>query len=192
MVGIRAQGPEDKAAGSAAVRALPAERGFTLIELLVTISVMAILLAIGVPYFGNATLGSKLSSYANNLVAGAYIARSEAIKRNAPVTLCASSNGTSCTGAWEQGWIVLLADGATVVQRQQALTTGLKVTETLSGATSLVFQPSGVGLTTTAGVPTNASLTVCRATPMGSMERVVSISTTGRASVAKTATGVCS
>ena len=80
-------------------------RGFTLIELVVTLTVAAILLAIAVPSFYDATLGSKLASYANNFVASVSLARSEAIKRNAAVTLCASSDGASCaSGGWEQGF----------------------------------------------------------------------------------------
>ena len=166
-------------------RAWQVQRGFTLIELMVTIAVLAILLMIAVPSFNEATLGSKLGSYANSLVAGAHLARSEAIKRSGPVTLCVSSNGTSCgSGGWEQGWIVRATDG-TVIQRQQALPAGLKVTKTGSSA-SLVFNPSGVGAT-------SAAFTVCRATPTpGGQERVVSISLTGRPSVTKTTAGSCS
>jgi type IV fimbrial biogenesis protein FimT len=167
-----------------------AQQGFTLIELMVTISVLAILLMIAVPSFNDATLGSKLSAYANNLVASAHLARSEAIKRNTAVTLCVSSNGTSCASGigWESGWIVraLEADGTvTVVQRQQALPAGLNVIET-GGVDSLVFKPSGVGATF-------ATFTVCRLTPtVGGQERVVSISATGRPSVEKTTAGSCS
>jgi len=172
-------------AGRAGTEPWLVQQGFTLIELMVTIAVMAILLMVAVPSFKEATLGSKLGSYANSLVAGAHLARSEAIKRSAPVTLCVSSNGTSCgTGGWEQGWIVRATDG-TVIQSQQALPAGLKVTET-GGLASLVFNPSGVGAT-------SATFTVCRATPtVGGQERVVSVSLTGRPSVTKTTAGSCS
>ena len=161
------------------------QSGFTLIELMVTLSVMAILLMIAVPSFNEVTLGSKLGAFANNLAASAHLARSEAIKRNAPVSLCVSSNGKDCSaGGWEQGWIVLAMDG-TVVQRQQALPAGFKATES-GGVDDLVFQPSGVGATA-------ATLTVCRATPtVGSQEREVTISATGRPNVKKTTTGSCS
>ncbi|OZA22023.1 MAG: prepilin-type cleavage/methylation domain-containing protein [Hydrogenophilales bacterium 17-61-9] len=164
--------------------------GFTLIELMVTLSVLAILLMIAVPSFNEVTLGSKLGSLSNNFVASAHQARSEAIKRNAVVSLCVSSNGTSCgAGGWEQGWIVRATDG-TIVLRQQALPTGFKMTEA-DGATSFGFRPSGVGVTSDAALP--AALTVCRATPTaGSQERVVTISATGRPSVTKTTTGLCS
>jgi type IV fimbrial biogenesis protein FimT len=160
-------------------------RGFTLIELMVTISIMAILLMIAVPSFQNATLGSKLSSFANSLVSSAHLARSEAIKRNATVALCASSDGASCatSGGWEQGWIVRAVDG-TVIQRQQALPVGFNVTAT-GGAFSVNFQPSGVN-------SDSVSYTVCRSSPEGSQERVVAISTTGRPTVTKTTTGSCS
>ncbi|WP_295174233.1 GspH/FimT family pseudopilin [Variovorax sp. SCN 67-85] len=157
-------------------------RGFTLIELMVTIAVMAILLMVAVPSFDNVALGGKLGAYANNLVATMRLARSEAIKRNAAVTVCVSNGGGCGSGGWEQGWIVQAVDG-TLIQRQPALAAGFKLT---GSEASLVFSPSGVGATA-------ASFTVCRATPqMGWQERVVSISATGRPNVKKTTTGSCS
>jgi prepilin-type N-terminal cleavage/methylation domain-containing protein len=65
--------------------------GFTLIELVVTVLILAILITVGVPSFSDATLGSRLGSYANELMTSAYLARSEAMKRNLPVTLCTST-----------------------------------------------------------------------------------------------------
>ncbi|RJG14298.1 prepilin-type N-terminal cleavage/methylation domain-containing protein [Pseudomonas cavernicola] len=162
------------------------QRGFTLIELMVTIAVMAVLLGIAIPSFTDVTLGSKLRSQANDLVAGATLARSEAIKRNQAVTLCASSNGTSCTGGWAAGWIVISSDG-TVILKHPAAAGGFHIN---SADTSFSFQSTGVGVTPTPAVPT---FTVCRATPsVGSQERVVTISLTGRTSVAKTTNASCS
>lgn len=162
---------------------VPIQQGFSLIELMIAIALLGILLAIAVPSFTDAVLGSKLRSYANNFLASTYLARGEAIKRNSVVKLCASSNGTSCTGSWEQGWIVQASDG-TVIQRQPALSSGLKMTES-DGVGSIDFQPTGVGAT-------QATLTVCRAMPSaGDQERVISINSTGRASITKTTTGSC-
>lgn len=86
-------------------------RGFTLIELMVAIMVLSILLGIAVPSFRDAALGSRLTGYANDLVAGVQIARSEAIKRNAVVSLCPSSDGDTCAPPgtpWDRGWIVFV------------------------------------------------------------------------------------
>jgi type IV fimbrial biogenesis protein FimT len=158
-------------------------RGFTLIELMVTLAVLFILLGIGVPSFQEISLSTKLRSYANDLAVGAQLARSEAIKRNAVVRMCVSTNGTSCASgsvSWEQGWIVL--QGSTVIHSQAAAGSGYKI---LSSVIQIDFQPSGVG----AG---QATLKVCRATPsVGTQDRQVTISATGRTSVTRGATGTC-
>src|SRR5574340_299375 len=117
-------------------------RGFTLIELMTTITIVGILAMVAVPSFNEAMLSSKLNTLANNFVASAQLARSEAIKRNATVALCASPDGISCTGDWKDGWIVLA--GGTVVHTQAPLPDGYL----LSGdVTSINFQPTGVGAT---------------------------------------------
>ena len=157
--------------------------GFTLIELLVTITIAAILLSIAVPSFRDAALGSRLSNIANDLNASVQLARSEAIKRNAPVTLCTSTDGLACdvSDDWEQGWIVLA--GAEVLQYQQAISEGFKVART-AGTGAMVFQPIGVGATA-------ATFTVCREDPVGKQERRVTVSATGSASIILREDGVC-
>lgn len=154
--------------------------GFTLIEMMVAIAVMSILLLIALPSFQSTMLSVKLRSYSNELVASAYLARSEAIKSNSAVTMCASSNGNSCDGEWAEGWIILNNNG--VIQSHGALASGYKIN---AGESKIVFQSTGIGAT-------QAALTVCRSYPeAGSQERVVTISATGRPAVTRTTLGSC-
>ncbi len=89
--------------------------GFTLIELLITVVIISILLVVGLPSLKSFLQSNQLVAAANELVAGFNVARSEAIKRNDDVTICESTNGTTCsagTGSWEDGWIVFVDQGA--------------------------------------------------------------------------------
>lgn len=84
--------------------------GFTLIELMVTLSVMAILLAVAVPNFQSFILNSRITTQTNNFIMALMLARSEAVKRGSTVTVCSSTDGTSCAGSskWEGGWLVFV------------------------------------------------------------------------------------
>ncbi len=85
--------------------------GFSLIELMVTLSIAAILLTIGVPSFNTIIKNNRLTSQINSLVSSLGMARSEALKRNQPVSVCKSGNGTACSSNWtasSQGWAVFV------------------------------------------------------------------------------------
>ena len=83
-------------------------KGFTLIELMVTISVAAILLVIAVPNFRTFVLNNRITGQANDMMTALNYARSEAIKRGLPVSMCSSTTGAACAGVltWGTGWIV--------------------------------------------------------------------------------------
>ena len=93
-------------------------RGFTLVELLVVLAVASILLAIAVPGYAFLVGASRLAAVTNDLVAAVHLARSEAIKRGARVTVCKSSSTMavqpSCDGtaSWQEGWLVFVDEGA--------------------------------------------------------------------------------
>jgi len=165
------------------VRLLPLARkarGFTLIEMMTAIFIMAILVGLAVPSFREASLSSKLSGFANDIVASTQLARSEAVKRNVAVTMCASSGGVTCDNpdGWEAGWIVLADAGGSnqaLVQRRQALPPEFRMVQT-GGVASVLFPPTVV-----AG--NEVTLMVCRAEPEGSQERVVTITAARNARV---------
>lgn len=156
----------------------------TLIELMFVLIVMSVLTMIAVPSFRDASLGARLTAMANSLHGSIQVARSEAIKANRAITLCASADGSTCaaSGDWDQGWIVLDPDD-NVLHREEAQPAGYKVVET-GGVLELTFQPVGIGNTA-------AVFTVCRDAPVGRQERVVSMTATGISRVTTTEAGVC-
>jgi len=85
-------------------------KGFTLVEVVVTMVVAAILVSLAIPAFTTVIKNNRLATATNALVGAIGLARSEAIRRNARVTLCKSSDGASCTtaGNWSDGWIVFI------------------------------------------------------------------------------------
>lgn len=83
--------------------------GFTLIELLVAIAVFGILIGLAAPQLHNFMRDNRMTSQFNNFVTALQLTRSEAVRRNAHVILCGSSNQTTCnTSAWESGWIIFV------------------------------------------------------------------------------------
>jgi type IV fimbrial biogenesis protein FimT len=77
-----------------------------LLELMVTVAVVAILLTIGIPSYQTTIRGNCAVSTANSLLALMTLARSEAERRSQTVTICPSSDGSTCSGsnaAWAAG-----------------------------------------------------------------------------------------
>jgi type IV fimbrial biogenesis protein FimT len=93
------------------------ESGYTMMELIMVVVIVAILAAIALPSFKYVTTSNRISSEVNGLLGDMQFARSEAIKEGLPVTVCSSTDGTSCAASanWQTGWIVFMdlnGDGA--------------------------------------------------------------------------------
>lgn len=84
------------------------ECGVTLIELMVTLAVAAILMTIAVPGMQTFITNNTLAGTGSDFLGILNFARSEAVKRGITVTICPSSNGTSCTGTWSGGWLAFV------------------------------------------------------------------------------------
>jgi type IV fimbrial biogenesis protein FimT len=127
-----------------------ANSGFSLIELMITITVVAILMALGVPSFRYITNSNRVSAEVNALLGDMQFARSEAIKEGLPVTVCPALDAT-LTGCaqnsteWDKGWIVtsLTQTPPAVLRVQKALTNANDSFIAKSGTTSVVFDRNG-------------------------------------------------
>ena len=80
--------------------------GFTLIELLVTIAVAAILTSVAAPSFRSLLVNNDIRAESEAAKHLLKLARSEAIKRGAPVVVSSESD------SWEDRWVMFVEDGA--------------------------------------------------------------------------------
>lgn len=179
-------------------------RGFTLVELMVTIGVAAILIGLAVPGFENLARDSYMTTAANDLVGTLQLARSEAIKRHLPVTVCHSAdtnaNPPSCGGdGWQDGWFAFV-DGSdanpdpngVLDGGEQVLHIGRgfgrhRITATAAAnsaplAERITFMESGYPQ---GDVPGGRNLVLCDDRHTDYSGRVLNISTTGRPQVRK-------
>ena len=133
-----------------APRTMPAsERGFSLLELMIGITILGVMSSFALPELSRLVRDQRVKTATSDVYASIIYARSEAIKRNQNVALCASTNGTACAGStnWATGWIVFLdsdgdgapATAADIIKKQDAFTN-----VTLTGAgTNMSYRRDG-------------------------------------------------
>jgi type IV fimbrial biogenesis protein FimT len=149
------------------------QTGFTLYELLITLLVLSVILAFGVPNLAEFTRNSRMTSTANDLHAAFQLARSEAARSKANITICASANaldgGANCGGTWDQGYIVfvdengdLLRGGAneTVLRAHGPAETGVSLA-VANDATYFSFAATGLGRGDVGGAPSVTQVVMC-------------------------------
>lgn len=87
--------------------------GFTLIELMVTLVVTAIVLSIAIPSFQSQMLNNRSIALGEDFASAINFTRAEAVKRAGRVSLCASDDGETCSGSWNDGFIAFVDTAAT-------------------------------------------------------------------------------
>ncbi len=87
-------------------------RGLTLLELMVTLAVFTIVTMLAFPGFRLYQQNSNRVTQINDMVATLNLARSEAVKRNLAISICASADQITCSNInnWTGGWIVFVDD----------------------------------------------------------------------------------
>lgn len=130
--------------------------GFTLIELMVTVAVAVILSMVAVPSFRQFILNQRIKNTSYDLVSALTMARSEAITRNAPVSLAASG------ASWANGWCVITpppttpTDCSTAIITHEALNGSMSVNSYVPPSTPGDAGDAGASLPrpTSTGLPT--------------------------------------
>lgn len=127
-------------------------QGFTLIETMATLAVVGIGLGLALPGFSNTFERTRAASAYHLVTASMMAARSTAITRNQPVTLCPSRDGRICRSdlVWEEGWMMFLdpartgtpATPAAVLRQFDSIGPGLGLRSSV-GRHRLRYQPSG-------------------------------------------------
>jgi type IV fimbrial biogenesis protein FimT len=155
-------------------------QGFTLIELMVTVAVIAIVAAVAMPGMVALVNSYRLTGASGELTAALQLARSEAIRRNARVTVCSSADGATCSNAtaWAR-WIVVGRDNATglpEVIRDETMQGAMQLSGPAGG---IQFNPSGI-------MRAQQALTVCLPTDKPEdNQRVVNVLISGGVTSAK-------
>lgn len=92
-----------------------AQRGVTLIELMTTLTVAAVLLAVGVPSFQQLVQAQRMRTASYDLISDLVLARSEALKRSVAVQVLPAAGG------WDGGWTVQAAGGTEPLAQHNGL-----------------------------------------------------------------------
>lgn len=149
-------------------RAWAHQRGVNLLELMIVIAILAVVASVAVPSYSQMVASNAVRSAASELHISLIQARSEAVKRNAVVSLAPVSSD------WAKGWTGKLGGGETLIERGE-----------VRGA-SISGAPSTVAYLSTGRMRGTSPLTITvTSTQKSSIKRCVVIDLSGRPSVSE-------
>ena len=119
--------------------------GFSLIELLVTVSLVAVVLALGIPSYQSITTSNRMAGEMNALMGDLQVARSEAVKQGSTVTICPTSSAAapyacSNSGNWSGGWVIFVGGSSATSSSPLRLQPALGGTDVLQSNSTTVVQ----------------------------------------------------
>lgn len=158
---------------------------------MITVTVLVILATVAIPNLRSTIQNNRMTAQANGFLTAFQLARSEALKRNTPVSVCASSDGAECGGDWVDGWIVFV-DGNGAGDSDADVDELLQVWPAMEGDTSssgddpgfVRYLPSGA-VDRASGVTYPVSLNLEIPDCTADNNRQLTIGPTGQASVSR-------
>jgi type IV fimbrial biogenesis protein FimT len=162
------------------------QSGFTLIELMIVVVITAVLMTAFAPGLRGAMARNQLLGQAHELAGAMSTARSEAITRGTQAGICASANGTSCSGSvddWGKFILVFIdSDNGSDFDNTEPLLKSFTAHNQVSQSASVAavyFRPSGFSSLNTA-----SNIDVCHTDlDESSMCRRVTVGASGIVSV---------
>lgn len=119
------------------------QSAFTLIELMVTIAILAIIATLAAPNLSQMLHNTKVNTSSGDILSFLQQSRTEAIRFGKTVTVCGSSDGSSCLSAnktnWSTGLIATHSGSTTPIQKLTFDSSQLSIT----GPETITFNTFG-------------------------------------------------
>lgn len=151
---------------------------------MVVVALVAIVTTMAIPSWNSIIASNRIRSAVNDWTQSFYFARSEATRQNTPMTICASSDGESCTASgYEMGWIVktgLPGDASGIVLQDALPLQGVTLTPGATAARAITILPNGLPIGNFAGASLTAQEYPVKST---SPSKQITIARTGRLKV---------
>lgn len=151
-------------------------RGFTLVELMITLTIMVLVLTLAVPSFQRLFENNRTTTQANELIASINLARSEAIRIGANVSVQAAAGG------FQDGWCIHTGAGCGTADELRTFPAMTRVVVDSQGAFLVTFNGRGIKTQPAAQVNILLAPDGC---PTGDLNRArtINIANTGRVNV---------